>query len=176
MKKYLIPFLAITLIHTSCFRNRNMSEPGEMVSDSINADAALPDMKKVNNERFGFEFSIPENWGAIDSSANGDGYFIDAGNHEVDLRIYAEIIPEGHSMDIIAPQCDSLANFTFDDGLAGKICDVNPREIFIFRDNADHRISFFVQAPESWIESNKALITAIAKSLSFRKLHSSENS
>jgi len=164
---YLIFVFAAFFTLISCNRGSNVGQTADIVTDSITEKTELPDMKKISNERFGFLFTIPENWEAIDSSANGDGYFINAGNDEVDLRIYAEIIPEGHSMDIIAPQCDSLANFTFSDGKYGKICDVDPEQIFIFRDNSDHRISLFVNAPLNWIKSNRHIITAIAKSLAF---------
>ncbi|MGD2034199.1 MAG: hypothetical protein PVF73_04025 [Bacteroidales bacterium] len=168
MKKNNLVFVSVLfLMVISCKLNRTTDKQDQAQQENMTEIVDLPEMKEITNDRFSFEFSIPVNWHAIDSSANGDGYFIDTGNERVDLRIYAEIFPPGNSMEIVESQCDSMAVFTFHDGHKGKVCKVNANELFIFRDNDVNRISLYIDAPENWITSNKLLIREIAGSLSF---------
>lgn len=127
------------------------------------------EFKKAGNARFNFWFDIPNNWKAIDRSANGDGYFIITEDENVDIRVYGAnriLEPEAYYSEIAGEQ-GKIQEFTFRNGDAGKMITRPGGEIHFVRCEKDRYISLYVNYGEDkqWYENNGDLMAVVAESL-----------
>jgi len=117
--------------------------------------------KFIENERYNFGFQLPTEWTAIDSSTNGDGYFIETGEKDVDIRIYGQ----PNIIDLFTDHCTSTEEFVFNDEIQGVICNIDKSEFYIYRNDTSIQIVLYVKTSEDWMNKNKAKIQFMAKSM-----------
>lgn len=129
-------------------------------------DAKASGNKRIINERYGFAFEIPENWKASEKSNNGDGYFIETGEKDIDLRVYGANIQGNEIMaEMELKACERKEDFKFANGYPGIIC-YQTGDVYYYYDTPKTRITFYVNAPKNWQEKHAAVINSIAKSIS----------
>ncbi len=117
----------------------------------------------VENGRFNFKFLLPDNWTSVDSSSNGDGFFIQTGNREVQIQVYGQyMIP-----DLPVSQCVSTDIFVFVDGDTGTICYLNDMEYYIRRSNETVELTLHVKASQDWMSTHQVEIKTMAQSIDF---------
>ena len=117
--------------------------------------------KYIENGRYRFEFQIPVTWSAIDSSTNGDGFFIQTDNPETDIRVYAQYFLQ-QRMDA---SCEWSKAFIFNDGHVGSICSMNENELMFYRNDSHIQLTMYVKATKDWIENHKTEFYEMAKSI-----------
>ena len=113
----------------------------------------------IANARFNFWFDIPKSWSAVDSSTNGDGYFILTGNPRVDARVYGSYIEFRRG-----PQ-QKIATFLFRDRVKGRRI-TEPGHVYFVRQMPHRQIIFYLASGDSvWLSQNRRVIERIAGSL-----------
>jgi hypothetical protein len=122
--------------------------------------------KKVSNTRYNFTFEIPENWIATDKSNNGDGFYVDANDVNVDIRIYGESLTGIADVDNNV-SCDAVANFPFADGTVGTKCTSSGLLYFIYT-LKKKRVTLYINAPIDWRKKNINAIQHISESISMK--------
>ncbi len=150
MKRFHLYILIVVLI-TACNTGseRNLSNTGEK--------------RKIENTRFNYSFTVPSQWNVIDSSDNGDGYFINTGNSSTDVRIYA-LMADVNEMDRFEGfECDKKTDFRIGDRMGSKCMNKNERVYTV--DYNDKRVYVYAHADESWITHNESVLEALAKSV-----------
>ncbi len=137
---------------------------------SVYANDETHKFKSIGNARFNFWFDIPDDWKATDKSANGDGYFIDTRNNEIDVRIYgSHVFPESdYYTELKLDPKYSSQRFVFHDGFVGTFLRKDKELIFI-RSERDVHIIFFLEGKDEWMKKNEHLIKRIAGSIRFGK-------
>jgi len=151
--KRIASYLALIIVLTSC---NTGSERG---SSNSNTEKKL----EIENSRFNYSFTVPSQWNVIDSSDNGDGYFINTGNASTDVRIYA-LMADVNEMDRFEGfECDKKTDFRIGDQMGSKCMNKNERVYTV--DYNDKRVYIYAHADESWITHNESVLEALAKSV-----------
>ncbi len=144
--------VALVALVSSCSCNRNAKK------EQTNSSTQL-----IKNDRYHFSFELPQTWTVKENSDNGDGYFIQSGYPEIDIRVYAQlIIPNGED-----DECKRTQLFKFDDDTQGTQCFYSDSEYFIYRYSAKIQLAFYISANKDWIEKNQTTLDNIARSMKF---------
>jgi len=122
---------------------------------------------EVHNARFNFWLTIPSEWKASDRSVNGDGYFIECGNENIDMRVYGSyaVLPQDYYLN--TDDGSVVADFLFDGGIVGWQKQKADTYIqFFYYSNARY-ITFHLnyQNDPVWFNENEEKINLIAKTL-----------
>jgi len=124
--------------------------------------------KVIGNPRFDFWLTIPTEWKAYDRSHNGDGYYIDCENKNIDMRVYGEYSPLPEDFYIKSNDDDStVTEFVFDSGINGwQITKVNHFTKFLYKSNGRY-ITFYLQYENdpTWFDESQEKILLIARTL-----------
>lgn len=174
----LISTLIISLLAVGC--KENSAEPEAALqapADTTTVQAApIEDQQEarytpvdgslqVHNERYGFTFTIPGQYKAIDKSNNGDGYFIESGDAGTDIRIYGENITDNTvAAELALSACNRTEKFRFDNGYPGIKC-FQGDDMYYYYDTPTLRITLYVHASDRWKERNAGVIQSIAGSI-----------
>lgn len=118
----------------------------------------------IENNRFGYRVKVPAKWDIIDTSANGDGYYIITENKDTDLRIFAQFNVES----IQDEYCRSTEDYSFSDSILGKLCIISDTEFYISRMNSNTQVTLYVNTTSDWLAANQKLIDEMAKSLALK--------
>ncbi len=151
LSSFIIILLLAGLV-SSCSCNRNSKKN---TSDSS--------VQLIKNDRYHYSFELPTAWSIKENSDNGDGYFLQSGYPEIDIRIYAQQIVGQDNED----DCLQSATFSFDDGTHGTQCFYSKSEYFIYKYNNKIQLSFYIDANEDWIKENQLTLDKIARSMKF---------
>ena len=119
--------------------------------------------KKVENARYHFSFSIPENWNALDISDNGDGYFISTPDSGAKIKVYGEMIVNGDKQFLSANQ--NMHEFTFNDNYVGKLYNVDSTEVLISRSDSLIRVNAYLNPANTSEPELEEQFFKMAKSL-----------
>ncbi len=130
---------------------------------SDSESTALKDVTTIVNDRYNFSFDLPLQWKAGDVSDNGDGYIIQTGEANVDFRIYAQQKLGLDNDD----DYEKKETFAFDDGTKGTKCYYSDTEYFIYKNNKNATIAFYIDANDAWLKAHSESLEAIAKSMKF---------
>ena len=118
-----------------------------------------PDYHSIASARFNFWLDIPHNWRAVDSSTNGDGYFILTGNPRVDARVY------GSEVELPTEPQKKTSVFLFRDGLKGVRVTASG-SVYFTRQISQRQVTFYLASSDSaWLSENRRQIERIAASL-----------
>lgn len=123
--------------------------------------------KAIGNARFDFWITIPSDWKAFARSENGDGYFIECGNKNIDIRVYGQndVLPE--EFYINSDDGGIVSEFKFDSGISGwSISKENSSIKFLYNTN-ERYVVFYINYEDDleWFEENKEEIFLTAKTL-----------
>lgn len=125
------------------------------------------DFKTTANPRFNFWFDIPNSWQAFARSQNGDGYSIETGDKNVDLRIYGgwKVFSDDETYEMIMENDGKMSDFEFRDGIKGKHFIKNDSQSFM-RNEENRRITLYIETKDKkWLEENMEKILYIARSI-----------
>jgi hypothetical protein len=171
MKRLTVLFLLAAIL-VSC-----KGEPGNTETPSGERDhgteatyfpAHDPDYRTCSNAKFGFWFDLPRGWRAVDRSAVGDGYFIECGEHGIDIRIYG-MQREPNDDELFRTMVgdpEKVEPFSFRDGANGSVLFMDHIRYFV-RSTPEVRVMLYVKADEAWYQKNKEIILAMARSIRF---------
>ncbi|MBC8045948.1 MAG: hypothetical protein H7Y00_04085, partial [Fimbriimonadaceae bacterium] len=102
-----------------------------------------------------------------DKSNNGDGFYIETGNVNVDMRVYGETITGIEDIDNAGIKCDGVSEFVFSDGTKGSKCS-DSGLLYFFYTNKKKKITLYLSAPPEWRKENLSVINHIAESISMK--------
>ncbi len=151
--------LLITLIAGLSFYSCTSNTKKKSTSSQ---STALKDFTTITNDRYNFSFELPLQWKAGDVSDNGDGYIIETGDANVDFRIYAQ-----QKLGLDDDDYEKKEPFIFDDGTKGSKCYYSDTEYFIYKNNKNTTIAFYIDTNEAWLKEHYESLNAIAKSMKF---------
>ncbi len=120
------------------------------------------ELKEIENPRYSFQFLIPADWQAIDSSDNGDGYYLQLPDADVDtdIRIYGS-----HASFLDPGNDENVKEFVFTDGTKGLLLD-SGNDLIIEKYREDNYVIFSVKSTsENWLQSNRDLLLKIGRSI-----------
>lgn len=137
----------------------------EDTKEAVYLNAETDAVKKVVNTRFHYFFEIPAAWKAVDKSNNGDGFYIDCGNKNVDIRIYGEAL-EGNEItaELELQACDKTETYLFGNGYPGIKC-IQDNDEYYYYDTPLTRIVCYINADAAWKKENMQLLNAMVKSI-----------
>lgn len=152
------PFVDFSHIEENTFQNENRDAEKEVAyfKEDENSHTIL-------NTRFHYFVTIPKSWRAFDRSVNGDGYFIECDNPNVDIRVYGQydlgedFVYEGaHSMEYI-----------FESGIVGWITTESERSITAAYRSEGRVIEMYIgfEGEEDWLTENLETVLRTAGSL-----------
>ncbi|MEZ5013448.1 MAG: hypothetical protein R2794_04090 [Chitinophagales bacterium] len=126
-----------------------------------------PAWKTIIIDRFHFALEIPATWKALDKSNNGDGYFLDCGVEQADIRVYGENISANPVMaEAELAACDKMEDIHFANGYPGTHC-FQGKDDYYYYDTPDLRMIFYVHADAQWKRDHAEVLDRVAKSLYF---------
>lgn len=179
IRKEFIAILAIIFFTVSCKQNNETTvSPVQQKTENKEEQKHEPKLNdtpppvsynyiQVKNNRYQFTFDMPESWKAVDKSNNGDGYYLDAGDVNVDFRIYGETLTGVQDIDNAGVTCDAVAEFVFTDGTKGTKC-TDSGLLYFFYTQKKKRVTMYVNAPVEWKKKNVQAINHIAQSISMQ--------
>lgn len=122
------------------------------------------DSKSFGNARYNFWITIPQEWRAFDRSGNGDGYFIECGNPDIDMRVFGgNYLPELEDTNKIAGEA-----FLFDSGVQGFAdADDDTLTWSYISEVENNVISFYIDYSNdpAWFSEHEETVMTVAKSL-----------
>ena len=120
--------------------------------------------KAIGNARYNFFVTIPHEWQAVDRSENGDGYFIECENSNIDMRVYgANYLPELGELNGLVGK-----PFAFTGGVQGLInIDDGILTCSYLSEDETSVISFYIDysGDPAWFEKNEETVMLVAQSL-----------
>lgn len=128
--------------------------------------SSIANYHSIANPRFNFWIDIPESWRAIDSFANGDGYYIQCGTPRIDIRVYGgySVTADTESIKLLAGKSGKVSRFAFKDGTEGFRISVGNKLYFV-RFGQGKQITLYVSANTKWLKREARTIEAVARSL-----------
>lgn len=148
----------------------NQKRNGEVSERETEAEyfpADNPETKNIGNTKFNFWITIPSDWKAFGRSENGDGYFIECENKNIDIRVYGQndVLPSDHSYKNVDGSVAS--EFVFDNGLSGWQTMKEKSYIKFFYSIDEKRVEFYISYENDleWYDANKEKILMTAKTL-----------
>ncbi len=190
MKKIFIWLLVLAVLLAGCTANPEKNSGGSTTEMSGETDGTdLPDKasasktlegeikfyptydagyKTGSNEMFAFWFDIPNEWKAVDESADGSQYTILTGNDKVELKIYG-LLKEGSEDSFykkLAGSNGSISEFTYRDGWVGRQITVSDSEVYYVRVDGDSYMILHVNAKgdDEWMSLNAEKLNYVAMS------------
>jgi len=117
---------------------------------------------KILNARFKFSITMPKTWRAFDHSTNGDGYFIECDNPNVDIRVYGQ----NDLGDTLTAE-EYSEEFPFSSGIVGWITIESSNSITISYRSDGRIIEMYVgyEGEEDWLIDNLETILLAAGSM-----------
>ncbi|MFN0276415.1 MAG: hypothetical protein ACKVPJ_11750 [Chitinophagales bacterium] len=179
VNKTFVPLLMFSVILFSCkTKQETVEQPVKTIDTTTIVKKDILDRKdepppvsynyiKVVNNRYNFSFEMPESWKAVDKSNNGDGFYLDAGDINVDFRIYGETLTGIDDIDSEGISCDAVAEYVFADGTKGTKCTDNGL-LYFFYPQKKKRVNVYINAPIEWKKKNINAINHIAESVSMK--------
>ena len=120
--------------------------------------------KTIGNARYNFFVTIPHNWQAVDRAENGDGYFIECGNSNIDMRVYgANYLPELGELNGLVGE-----SFAFTCGVHGFIAiGDDALTCSYLSEDESSVISFYIDysGNPDWFAKNEETVMMVAQSL-----------
>lgn len=177
MKKKLLYWIILIPVFAGCSGNQQEESTDTALPTDTTAtapadtDVSTPAFTAENgqhtitNERYGFTFSVPEQYQVQDKSNNGDGYFIVTGDAGTDLRIYGTFIGDNPvAAELELASCEKTEKFRFGNGYPGVLC-FQDGDRYYYYDTPSTRITFYVHASEAWVSRNAEIMQTIASSI-----------